>query len=68
MATITADMTIEDVVKDYPETIEVFFRHGLACVGCHAARYENIEQGAMVHGMELEKLLKDLNEAIEKKE
>lgn len=65
---ISAEMTIEDVVKKYPETIPVFFKHGLACVGCHAAAYENIEQGAAVHGMDLDKLMEDLNAVIEDKE
>lgn len=65
---ITADMTIENVVRENPETIPVFFKHGLACVGCHVAAYENIEQGAKVHGMDLEELLKDLNAVLEEKE
>ena len=58
---ITLDMTIEEVVRKYPQTVPVFFKHGLACVGCHVARFENIQQGAMAHGIIAEKLLEDLN-------
>lgn len=57
-------MTFQDVVRKYPQTIQVFVKYGLGCIGCHAAQFENIEQGAMVHGINIEQLLKELNEAI----
>ena len=63
---ITKNMPILDVVKNYPETIEVFLKHGMGCIGCAAARFENIEQGAAAHGIKVEALVKDLNEAISK--
>jgi hybrid cluster-associated redox disulfide protein len=66
--TITRDMPIGNVVSNYPDTIPVFLRHGLMCVGCAAARFENIEQGAAAHGIDVEVLIEDLNEAVEKKE
>ena len=59
--TITKDMTIQEVVENNPETIRVFLEHGLHCVGCAVARFENIEQGAMAHGIDVEALIKDLN-------
>jgi hybrid cluster-associated redox disulfide protein len=62
--TITKDMTIGDVVQEYPQTIEVFLKHGLMCFGCAIARFENVEQGAMAHGINAEVLMKDLNAAV----
>ena len=59
--TITKDMTIQEVVENNPETIRVFLEHGLHCVGCAVARFENIEQGAMAHGIDVDALIKDLN-------
>jgi hybrid cluster-associated redox disulfide protein len=41
---------------------------GLYCYGCAVARYENIEQGAIAHGIPTDDLVKALNETIEKKE
>ncbi len=58
---ITKEMTIQEVVQSNPETIRVFMEHGLHCVGCSIARYENIEQGALAHGIDVEKLIEDLN-------
>jgi hybrid cluster-associated redox disulfide protein len=65
MATISRDMAIGQIVQDYPETIQVFLRHGLMCIGCAVARFENLEQGARAHGIDVEVLLKDLNAAVD---
>lgn len=58
---ISKDMSITDVVDRYPETAEVFMRYGMHCFGCMAARFENIEQGALAHGIDVDSLINDLN-------
>lgn len=62
---ITKDMLIGGVVKKYPGSVEIMFEHGLECVGCHVATWETIEQGAQSHGINVEKLLLDLNKRVE---
>ncbi|VVB87423.1 Uncharacterised protein [uncultured archaeon] len=62
--TITKDMTIEEVVTQYPETMMVFMRHGLHCVGCHVSAFENIEEGATAHGINVDALVADLNKVV----
>jgi hybrid cluster-associated redox disulfide protein len=62
--TITKQMPIGEVVEKYPQTVEVFLRHGLMCFGCAIAQFENVEQGAMAHGINVEALIKDLNAAV----
>ena len=62
---ITKDMAIGEIVQKYPQTVRVFLKHGLMCVGCAAARFENLEQGAVAHGINIEALLKDLNAVAE---
>lgn len=64
METIKKDMPIGDVVQNYPQTIEVFLKHGLMCFGCAIARFENVEQGAAAHGINVDTLMKDLNAAV----
>lgn len=58
---ITKEMSILDIVHQYPETIEVFARNGLGCIGCAAARFENLEAGAKVHGINPDQLVDELN-------
>ncbi|MDN5347989.1 MAG: hypothetical protein PWP65_1553 [Clostridia bacterium] len=57
-------MSITEVVSKYPQTVPVFMEHGMGCLGCAAARFENIEQGAMAHGIDVDKLIADLNKAL----
>jgi hybrid cluster-associated redox disulfide protein len=64
MEQITKDMPIGDVVQNYPQTVEVFLKHGLMCFGCAIARFENVEQGAAAHGINVDTLIKDLNAAV----
>ena len=61
---ITKDMSIIDIVQQYPETLEIFAKHGLGCIGCAAARFENIEAGAKVHGLDADSFVEELNEAV----
>ena len=64
MEKITKDMKIEEVIKKYPETTEVFAKYGFHCIGCFAASFESIEQGAEAHGIDVNELIEDLNKAI----
>lgn len=65
MATIEKTMSIIDVVQKHPQTAEVFMNFGMGCLGCIAARFENIEQGAMAHGIDVDELIDDLNKSVE---
>lgn len=65
--TITADMTIHDVVTRYPATVKVFHGHGLPCTACSVGSRESIAGGARTHRFPPEKLdllLKDLNASV----
>ena len=62
--TITKDMSIIEVVNNYPDTVPVFMYAGMGCIGCMAARFENIEQGATAHGIDVDALVDALNEVV----
>lgn len=62
--TLTKEMPIGQIVQEYPQTVPIFLKHGLMCFGCAVARFENLEQGAIAHGIDVDALLMDLNEAI----
>lgn len=61
---IHKDMKIEDVLRKFPQTIPVFERFGIDCAECQLSEYEDLEHGARVHGIDLEKLLDGLNESL----
>ena len=58
---ISKDAIIKDVVDKYPESLKIFAKHGLHCIGWGGALFESIEQGAQVHGVNIDKLMDDLN-------
>ncbi len=65
MAKITKEMGIMDIVQNYPETVEVFQRFGMGCIGCAAARFENLEAGAKVHGIDIDAMVDAMNDIVE---
>ncbi len=61
---VTKNMSIAEVVMKWPETAGAFMENGLHCYGCAAARFETIEQGAMAHGVDPQKLIEAINDSI----
>ena len=65
MAKVTKDMGILEIVQQYPQAVEVFQKYGMGCLGCAAARFENLEAGARVHGFDPDQMVDDINALIE---
>jgi hybrid cluster-associated redox disulfide protein len=61
VALINQDMTIEEVIRRFPDTVSAFESYGLRCMGCSVSSYENIREGALSHSVDLDGLLEDLN-------
>ena len=58
---------IGQVVRDYPEAIDVLMAAGMHCLGCAASQMESIEDAAMVHGIDSELLINAVNQVIDLK-
>ncbi len=59
------DSKISDVIASHPETLGVFLKYGLACVGCSLSPFETVRQGAEAHGFDekaVKSLIKELKE------
>lgn len=63
---INEDMNIKEVIDKYPETLSVFAKYNMGCIGCIAASFEKISDIAAVHGVDVKTFVKDLNAAIQK--
>ena len=64
MAKVTKEMSIINIVQNHPETLEVFAKYGMGCIGCAAAKFENLEAGAKVHGFDADAMVAEINEII----
>ncbi|MEM4331085.1 MAG: DUF1858 domain-containing protein [Candidatus Pacearchaeota archaeon] len=59
---IRKDMTFGEAISLNPKAAEIFYKKGMMCGCCPMAMMETIEQGAKLHKVNLNKLLKELNE------
>ncbi|WP_128425160.1 DUF1858 domain-containing protein [Gudongella oleilytica] len=58
---IKKDMLIGELIRKKPEAIEILLRFGMGCVGCPSSQMESLEEAAMVHGLDLDRLMETLN-------
>lgn len=57
----TKDMTIGEIIRQDMSKAEILMSFGMGCVGCPSAQGETLEEAAMVHGIDLNALLEELN-------
>ena len=57
-------MIIGHVLREYPETAEVFLSLGMHCLGCPSATMESVEGAAITHGKDPDELVEELNRVI----
>ena len=65
---INQKMTFAEVLEKYPYLSKVFIKYNLHCTFCPMAKQETIENGAKIHGIPAETLIKELNQEIKKYE
>lgn len=58
---ITGDMILGDVIKLKPKTLSILMMYGLGCIGCPISQLETVEEAAIVHGIEPDLLIEELN-------
>ena len=68
MAQIDKNMTVGDILYLDRETAVYFLNMGMHCLGCPASRGETVEQACMVHGVDADALVKEINAYLAGKE
>lgn len=62
MAGITKEMTIGEILNTNPDVAPVLMEAGMHCLGCPSAQGESLEEAAMVHGIDIDALMKAIEE------
>lgn len=65
MKKIDKDMTMAEIVTEDPAAADKLMEMGLFCGGCPMAQFETIENGAMVHGIDIDEIIEELNSRTE---
>lgn len=58
---ITKDMIIADILKVNMGIVPILLNAGMHCVGCPSAQGESLEEACMVHGINVDELVEDIN-------
>lgn len=61
---VTPQVIVAQIMEHYPETIEVFLRHHMSCVGCSLSAFDTLADAALVHDISLDLLIHELTQAI----
>lgn len=58
------DMSLSEVMTRWPETIPVFLRHHMLCVGCLVASFHTVSDACCHHGASEEVFREELARAV----
>lgn len=58
---IEKNTKIGEIIDKAPEKAEILLKEGMHCLGCPASQAETLEEACMVHGIDVEELVKKLN-------
>ena len=64
---VTKDMTIGELLMVDRGAGVILMQNGMHCVGCPSAAGETLEEASMVHCMNCDKLVADINAYLESK-
>lgn len=54
-------MIIGEVMQKNPKAAEILMKQGMHCLGCPSSQMESLEEACMVHGLNIEQVLEELN-------
>ena len=64
---VTADMTIGELIRLDENIVPILMRAGMHCIGCPSAQGESLAEAAMVHGIDGNMLIAQINDFLENK-
>ncbi len=67
MAQVSKDMLIGELIRLAPNVAPILMRAGMHCLGCPSAQMESLAEAAMVHGLDVDVLVAQINDFLENK-
>ena len=64
---IDKDMLIGDLIQVDDRIAPILMRAGMHCLGCPASQGESLEEACMVHGIDCDTLVSQINEILSSK-
>lgn len=64
MMQISKDMVIGQMLQMHEAVAPILMRAGMHCLGCPSAQGESLEEACMVHGIDCDTLVSQINEVL----
>jgi hybrid cluster-associated redox disulfide protein len=62
---ISAELSVADLLARWPQTVQWFLSHQMSCVGCNMATFDSLQEVAANYRIPIEEFLSDLRKVIE---
>ena len=62
MAKVSKDMLIGQLLQIDANIAPILMRAGMHCLGCPSSQMESLEEAAMVHGLDVDVLVNQMND------
>jgi len=62
-STIGPELSLDEIMQRWPNTIAVFLRYKMLCVGCPIATFHTISNACREYDLDKDAFLKELNHA-----
>lgn len=55
------DTNLSEIIEKAPEKVDILLEAGMHCIGCMASQFETLEEACIVHGIDVDELVQQLN-------
>ena len=62
MAKVSKDMLIGQLLQIDANIAPILMRAGMHCLGCPSSQMESLEEAAMIHGLDVDVLVNQIND------
>ena len=63
---ITSKMTVKELLDEFPETVSLFIKRKMVCIGCPAEAFASLEDVARSYKIDLNEIMMEIKTMIKK--
>ena len=65
MAKVVKETIMGDLLKSNPEVVPILLNAGMHCIGCPSSIGESLDEACLVHGIDVDDLVTEINTYID---
>ena len=62
---ITLDVLVADIMKTWPQTVQIFLRYHMLCIGCELSEFDTLSDAIKNYELNSDEFLEELNDLID---